>query len=402
MQAVVLAGGFGTRLSHVVKDVPKPMAPISGKPFLLYLYEQLKKNGYDRFIFLTGYKSEIVEEYFKDFKDVQFLKETSPLGTGGALLNAYSLNLLEEKFLLVNGDTFFNADIKLLSTYHKKDTITIGLRFSTDISRYGFVTIDDSNSNELDKNLKFGYKVLNFLEKGSLPPNQIDGYINSGSYMISRTVLEQFMEQFNGNLISLENDILPKLINDNFVYALPLGGDFIDIGIPDDYYRAQTFIPKSFDSVKKPALFIDKDGTIIRDTGYTHGVNIEIIQSTLEYVKSLCADKNYHLIMITNQAGIAKDKFSEEDMNANIQSVCDYYKKQGLEFDDIEYCVYHPDAKLEKYKYKSLRRKPYPGMILQACEKLDIDLENSMMLGDNPEVDNIKLPYLKSVIILNK
>jgi D,D-heptose 1,7-bisphosphate phosphatase len=414
MQAVVLCGGFGTRLSSVVKDVPKPMAPIKNTPFLLYLYKYLKKHGYTKFLFLTGYKSEVIEEFFSDYDDVSFLRENQPLGTGGALLNAYNKRLLDETFLLVNGDTFFNTDLLLLMSYHKENSITIGLKFTSDVSRYGCVLIDEDEIQPFKSNIetiddvtfwnysfydKSSYLVHRFIEKGNLPPRQIDCYINSGSYIISSSVLDLFAIDYNKSLISLENDILPLLINEKKVYALPLGGDFIDIGIPNDYFKAQEFIPNSISSKSKPAIFIDKDGTLINDYGYTHGKKIEPIINILSFVKEKNKNKEYLLIIVTNQAGVAKNKFTEIDMNDNIESVIEFYKKNGIEFADVEYCTYCLEATLEEYKYKSLCRKPSPGMLLKASEKFNIDLKNSLMIGDNEETDVIKLPYVKSLII---
>ena len=151
---------------------------------------------------------------------------------------------------------------------------------------------------------------------------------------------------------------------------------------------------------RKPALFIDKDGTLIVNTEYPHGRNFEIIECTIDIVKKY-SEQNYYIVMVTNQAGIAKDKFSQNDMFENFEGIKEFYAAHSLNFDDIEFCPYHKNGVIEKYKFDSLLRKPNPGMILQACEKLKIDLKNSIMIGDNIEIDNIKLPYLKCEI-LNK
>ncbi len=406
MQAVILAGGFGTRLSHIVTNVPKPMAPIDDVPFLDYLYHQLKLNGCDDFLFLTGYKSESIEAYFSNFPDANFLKEETPLGTGGALLNALHQDLLQDEFLLVNGDTFFSADFSLLKKYHKKDTVTMALRFSEDIARYGLVAIDQ----EMNEDHTSAYKVLSFSEKGQLSSNQIDGYINAGTYLISKSILEEQSLKLLGNTpknnllkgpISLENIVLPDLAQNEKLYGLPLGGSFIDIGIPEDYHRAQSFIPDAIKKTQRPAVFVDKDGTLIEDPGYVHGPNVTIIPSVIEYIKKEFLAKGYYLILATNQAGIAKNKFLEKDMEDNIKALVENCKNLGVTFDDIEYCSYFDGALNAKYNYKSLCRKPYPGMMLKACEKLNIDMAKSVMIGDKDLVDNIKLPYIKSIIVKN-
>lgn len=383
-QAVILSGGFGTRLAHVVQDVPKPMAPIKDKPFLEYIIENLKKQDFDSFVFLTGYKSEFIEDYFKDLENAFFIKEEMPLGTGGAILNAYSK--LRNEFFVINGDTFFDIDFSLLEEFSLNKKCSITLRYSDNIARYGFVEIDSN------------YKVLSFVEKTNLPGNKIDGFINGGIYYLRKDALNKYAKDFNNQFISLETEVFPKLLEENKLYGLPLGGCFIDIGIPEDYYIAQELIPNWLEKEARPALFIDKDGTLIVNTEYPHGKNFEIIESTIDIVKKYFLE-NYHIVMVTNQSGIAKNKFNLIQMQEGLDGIKSFYKNLKINFDDIEFCPYHKNGVIEEYKYDSILRKPNPGMILKACEKLKINLKDSIMIGDNPDIDNIKLPYLKSEII---
>ena len=383
-QAVILAGGFGTRLAHVVSDVPKPMAPIKKKPFLEYIIKTLKKQGFDSFIFLTGYKSECIEKHFKSLKNAAFIKEETALGTGGAILNAY--DKLDDEFYVINGDTFFDIDYSILENFGKNKPITLALRYTNNIERYGFVEIDDD------------FKIKSFVEKGKLPENRIDGFINGGIYYVHKSVLKPYADKFNNEFISLETEIFPKLLANNDLYGLPIGGCFIDIGIPEDYYRAQDLIPDWISRELKPALFIDKDGTLIENTEYPHGRDFKIIKSTIDILKNYAAG-HYHIVMVTNQAGIGKDKFTIEQMQEGFDGIKEFYKKYEVNFDDIEYCPFHKNAVIKNYAYDTILRKPNPGMILTACEKLKIDLKNSIMVGDNPSIDNIKLPYLNCKIL---
>ena len=360
-QAVILSGGFGTRLSHVISEVPKPMAPIQNIPFLEYIVQTLKQQGFDHFIFLTGYKSECIENYFKDLKNAIFVKEEKALGTGGAILNAF--NNLQDEFFLINGDTFFDIDYSLLEDFGKNKPITIALRYTNDVNRYGFVETDDD------------FLVKSFIEKGQLSQNKIDGYINGGIYYIHKSALEGYTKDFHYEFLSLETQIFPKLLKDNNLYGLPLGGCFIDIGIPDDYYKAQDLIPNKLSQEIKPALFIDKDGTLIENTEYPHGKDFIIIENTIDIVKQY-KNQNFYIVMITNQAGIGKNKFTLEQMQEGFDGIKDFYNTNyGIKFDDIEFCPYHKDATINKYAYETLLRKPNPGMILKACEHLRIDLK---------------------------
>ena len=383
-QAVILSGGFGTRLSHVVSDVPKPMAPIKEKPFLDYIIRTLKQHDFNSFVFLTGYKSECIEGHFKDLDNAIFIKEETALGTGGAILNAF--DKLQDDFFVINGDTFFDIDYSIFEEFGKDKQITLALRYTNNIERYGFVDIDDK------------FAIKSFVEKSKLPEDKIDGFINGGIYYIHKSALKPYADKFNGEFISLETEIFPKLLNNNELFGLPIGGCFIDIGIPEDYYSAQDLIPNWLNKESKPALFIDKDGTLIENTEYPHGKDFKIIESTIDIVKKY-ADKNYHIIMITNQAGIGKGKFTKEQMQEGFEGIKEFYKSKNINFDDIEYCPYHKDGVIKEYAYDTLLRKPNPGMILKACENLKIDLKHSIMIGDNKDIDNIKLPYLECSLL---
>ena len=386
-QAVILSGSFGTRLSHVVSDVPKPMAPIGEAPLLDYIIKALKLQGFDSFIFLTGYKSEFIESYFKNLENANFINEETACGTGGAILNAY--DYLADSFFVINGDTFFDIDYSLLEEFGNNKPISIALRYTNNIERYGFAEIDTS------------FSVKTMIEKTNLPKDKIDGYINGGIYYVKKSVLQPYAENFNGEFISIETDIFPQMVKNNELYGLPLGGCFIDIGIPEDYYRAQELIPKWFQITSKPALFIDKDGTIIENTEYPHGIDFKIIEPTIGIAKAYF-EKGYYVIMVTNQAGIAKNKFSINQMQEGFKGIKEYYRSKGVTFDDIEYCPYHKDGVIKEFAYDTILRKPNPGMMLKACEKFKIDLKHSEMLGDNPEIDNIRLPYLKCRILENQ
>jgi len=333
---------------------------------------------------LTGHKAEAIEKHYKNLKNVVFIREEKALGTGGAILNAF--DYLNDEFFVINGDTFFDIDFSLLKEFAEDKTAAIALRYTDNIERYGFVDINDD------------FLVKSFVEKGELPNDKIEGYINGGIYYIKKDALQKYANGFKGNFISLETEIFPELLQNKKLYALPLGGCFIDIGIPDDYYRAQELIPNWVDKQSKPALFVDKDGTLVVNTEYPHGKDFQIIESTIDIVKKY-AEKNHYIVMVTNQAGIAKDKFNFAQMEEGFAGIKEYYKNLDVKFDDVQFCPYHKDGVLEEYKYDALLRKPNPGMILKACENLKIDLKNSIMLGDNKDIDNIRLPYLKCEIL---
>ena len=388
-QVVILAGGLGTRLRNVLQDIPKPMADIQGKPFLEYLLKLLVQNGYHNFLFLVGYKNGIIKDYFGDGSkfgvSIDYSNEESPLGTGGALFNAW--DKLSDEFFLINGDTFFDVQYEILEDFIKsrRPDILIALRYSNDLSRYGIIEIDDS------------YKVRSFVEKGEISNDRVDGYINGGIYFIRKGILEPYYCDWKKQTISLEKDILPELTERCQSYGLPIGGKFIDIGIPEDYFNAREIIPKILQQKREPVVFVDRDGTIIEDHGYVHGTDLVFIEKTIEFLKRE-KELGKYIIIITNQAGVAKGVFSEEESIRTTEYVVEYLKKVGIKVDGYYYCPYHPDGTVEKYRKISLLRKPEPGMILKACEDFKIDLKKSYMLGDNENTDKINLCYLKTLM----
>lgn len=221
---LILAGGLGTRLRTIVKDIPKPMALIKGKPFLEYILKFLQKKGVKKVILSVGYKKESIISYFGNkYLDIniKYAIEEKPLGTGGAILNA--LELIDSKnFFILNGDTYFDISFNMMKNFYESNDadLVIALKYLNNSQRYGKVII----------NRKF--RIIGFIEKGE----QSEGFINGGIYLIKKSILESlsFPEIF-----SFEKDFLEKYYKEFKFYGLPFDSYFIDIGVPEDYERAQ-------------------------------------------------------------------------------------------------------------------------------------------------------------------
>lgn len=220
--AIVLAGGFGTRLQKVISDVPKPMAPIHNKPFLHHLLTYLQIQGVENIVLSTGYLHEKIESYFGNLYNglnISYSQEIKPLGTGGGIKKAFET--VNENAFVVNGDSFFNVDLNAMAKFHheQKSDFTLALKPMLNFERYGTV--------ELNENRITAFREKQFCE---------NGFINGGVYITKREVFE------NLNLpevFSLETDFLAKHLNNLFVAGFVSDGYFIDIGIPADYQRAQ-------------------------------------------------------------------------------------------------------------------------------------------------------------------
>lgn len=235
IQILILAGGKGTRLSSVVSDRPKPMALIKETPFLECMIKRFKSMGYTNFCLLTGYMHEFIENYFKEnpIEGVQigYSVESKPLGTGGALSQSL-YDAACDYYVCLNGDSYFGFSEEELSDCISEidadpNKFIIGLKRMDDPERYGVVRLDKAG------------KILGFEEKGSV---QGTAFINSGVYIFSKSI----KNRMTGDDFSLENEVFPRLIEEGILYGHELKGDFIDIGIPEDYDKAQNLIPTEY------------------------------------------------------------------------------------------------------------------------------------------------------------
>ena len=230
MNVIVLAGGFGTRLQEVVSDVPKPMAPINGIPFLEYVLNHMLKYHVEKVILAVGYKREAVFGYFKNGYgnlEIEYSNEDTPLGTGGAIKQAMDL-LVGNDAIVLNGDTFMEIDYDALWEKHIRcaNDITIGLKKMQHFDRYGAVKFD-------------GERIVAFQEK----EYRTEGYINTGVYAVNRDVFHDAKE----TRFSFESDILVKKVNDVLISGYISDGYFIDIGVPEDFEKAQKELKFYFD-----------------------------------------------------------------------------------------------------------------------------------------------------------
>lgn len=223
MEAIILVGGLGTRLRKVVADVPKPMAKVSGVPFLEYLLDYLLEQGIERVVLAVGYKKECIKKYFGYIykkMEIIYSEEEEPLGTGGAIQKAIQI-CKDKKILVLNGDTYLEFDLDKMRMFHIEQgaDITIAQKFMNDCSRYGAIEVQ-------------GNRVKKFIEKGI----QRKGTINAGIYLINKNI---FLNTQLPVRFSFEKDFLEKKVLDLKIVAYEAEGYFIDIGIPEDYQEAQ-------------------------------------------------------------------------------------------------------------------------------------------------------------------
>ncbi|GLU30216.1 nucleotidyltransferase family protein [Trinickia caryophylli] len=231
--AIILAGGLGTRLRHVVPDVPKPMAPVNGRPFLEHQMDYWIGQGVRRYILSVGYRREAIVDHFGESYrgvPVDYAIEDSPMGTGGGFLKAAREKRFDEPFLVLNGDTFIELDLAALRRFHaeRRSGWTMSLVRAGESGRYmGMCMEPDGRIVSLRSGL-----------------GQTGGLVNGGAYLIAPDTVSR-LRFSNGERISLEDDILPALAAAGVaVYGFECTGRFVDIGVPNDYFSAADILPR--------------------------------------------------------------------------------------------------------------------------------------------------------------
>lgn len=259
MEAIILAGGLGTRLRSKVSEKPKSMAPIKGVPFLEYQLNQMIENGVNRFIFSVGYKYEIIQNHFNNqYKNCEIIYaiEESQLGTGGAILNALQY-VKGERVLIANGDSLFKVNIQEQIDFHIKNNadVTLALKPMQEFERYGTV--------DLAKDRIIQFKEKQFVDKG---------LINGGLYIFNTDLLKSFTfpEKF-----SIEKDFFEAKVQELSFYGYISNGYFLDIGIPEDFLKSQYemgIFPKISSDWTLYMIHQDLDDSIIKKLKKYFGV----------------------------------------------------------------------------------------------------------------------------------
>ena len=379
MQTVIMAGGKGTRIASVNAEVPKPMLEVCGKPILEHQIEVLKRQKLTDIILVIGYLGNVIRDYFQDGSKygvhISYIEEKELLGTAGSFY--YLKDIIQDDFFLLNGDLIFDVDLHRFMNFHKEKHALATLFTHPNNHPYDSGLII---ANEDGTITKWIHKEE---ERGFLRNR-----VNAGIHIISPMVLERFTEL---KKTDLDREVLKPLIPSGRVYAYDSPEYVKDMGTPERYRQVEQDLLKgrvrarNLDR-KQKCIFLDRDGTLNVYKGFLTDIEeLELIPGTAEALKCINSSE-YLAIVITNQPVIARGECSVQELEEIHNKMETLLGKEGAYIDALYYCPHHPDKGFEgerpEYKIECGCRKPKPGMLLKAAEDYNIDLSQSIMIGD--------------------
>lgn len=383
MQAVIMAGGKGTRLATLTKDeIPKPMVAVAGKPLLLWQIERLKENGITDIIMVIGHLGEKIQEYFGDGNGfgvrIRYFVEETPLGTAGSFY--YLKDMLDEDtFVMMSGDLFFDIDFERMIRFHKEKGSVATLFVHPNGHPH------DSDLLVLDQE----DRAVRFDSKHNVRDYWYDNCVNAGIFVFNKMICDRVPEPVKRNL---ENDIIKGMIDDGIpVYGYCSPEYVKDVGTVERIEQALVDIESGLVSgkslkKKQKCIFMDRDGTINQYRGFIYKEeDFELEDCAIEAIRKI--NKSGYLgIVVTNQPVVARGLCEIEDVERIHKKLATILGREGVFLDDILFCPHHPDKGFPEenpaYKIPCECRKPKTGMIQKAAERYNIDLENSWIVGD--------------------
>ena len=402
MKTVIMAGGKGTRISSLFKDIPKPMINIDGRPVLEHEIDHLREQGFDDIIITVSHLGNVIMDYFGDGSGISpatgrpfgvrisYFNEDTPLGNAGALFKLREQ--LTDDFLLLNADAMFDIDFRRIVDFHKKHG--------------GFATLfTHPNSHPYDSGLIIAddqHRVERWLTKEEARPQYYDNRVNAGLHVISPGLLDDSgidaasvgTPDQDGKIrkVDLDRDLLKPLAGSGLMYCYDSPEYVKDMGTPERFEAVKQDFLSGVVSArnlanKQKAFFLDRDGTINDHVGFLRDIDdFKLIPGVAEAIRMI-NNSGYLAIVVTNQPVIARGEVTVEQLDEIHRKMATLLGKEGAYIDALYYCPHHPDRGFEgevpELKIDCDCRKPKPGMLLQAAEDFNIDLASSFMIGDS-------------------
>ena len=396
ISAVILAGGKGTRLSSV-SSVPKPLVKVNGVPILESIIYECKRNSIHNFVILLQHGSKEIIDYLgsgvKYGVEIKYIIESNPRGTAGALLD--SLEILDESFFIIYADTFLKVDMKKMFKWHCKNEADLTCFVHPNSHPY------DSDILEINKKSQI---VRVFRPRSDQTYKNI---VNAAFYILKKKSIDFTLEEPRPDIAK---DLIPAMINRSKKVLGYKSCEYIkDMGTPQRLLQVTKDIKNGIPDLrfkKRKAVFIDRDGTVNQHNGYIDNISkLKVFPFSSSAIGKINAS-GMLAILITNQPVIARGELTENGLEEIHNFIESEIGRKGAYFDEIYFCPHHPDSGFEG-EVKALKiacdcRKPAPGMILDAVKEMDIDLENSWVIGDSlRDIECARNLKMKSLLVLS-
>ena len=379
MKLVIIAGGKGTRLG--LKEIPKPMVVINGKPLLEHQVDLAKRYGITDIYMLSGHLSNVIIDYFGDGSKfgvkIKHVIEDKPLSTAGAVKQLE--NVLDDRFMVFYGDTIMDIDLENFIAFDSENAESIGsILVHPNDHPYDSDLIELNETN----------RVTAFLSKPHKSEVFYSNMVNAALYILSPKVFDYITID---EASDFGKHIFPELIKTENLYAYKTTEYIKDMGTPDRFTKVENDIvsgkvAKLNRSKKQKAVFLDRDGVINKEVDQLRYIDdFELLDGVVDAIKSL-NKSNYIVIVITNQPVIAKGFITVNELDTIHKKMDTLLGNEGAFLDDLFYCPHHPETGFEgevkALKIKCDCRKPNSGMLLKAAKEYNIDLKESWFIGD--------------------
>lgn len=381
MKVVIIAGGKGTRMGGLTQTIPKPMIPIAGKPILEHQIELVRRYGLTDVVVLTGYKGNVIEDYFGDGRrcgvDIMYCREDAPLGTAGAVKEIE--DFINSDFLVLYGDLIMDMDLDSLVSTHlsRKPMATIVVHPNDHPYDSDIVEVDEED------------RVTAFYNKPHKEGVYYRNLVNAAVYAMSPMIMKYIPK---GAFSDFARDIFPRVMGSGETICAYNTPEYIkDIGTMERLSEVEADIisgkvGRLNKRNKRKAVFIDRDGVMNPEPDLSRPVDgFELYPGTTEAVKSLNKSE-YLSVVVTNQPAVAKGFITMDDLNAVHAKLETLLGQDRAYIDRIYYCPHHPEKGFEgevsEYKMDCDCRKPRTGLIEKAIKDLNIDIDGSFIIGD--------------------
>ena len=381
--AVILAGGFGSRLVPVIgEEIPKPMALIEGVPLLEYQVRLCERHGFTNILVLVHHLSSVIKEFLGDGSrfgvSVTYSEEKVPRGTAGAIADA--LPLLSDVFIVIYGDTYLDVDLRTF--YEAKP------------AGHSVVTFCHPNSHPYDSDLLVldqSDDVVRVFRPNKEGDELYENVVNAALYVSEKNIFEELVP--DRGVMDISSQLFPTALERGFKIRGYRSVEFIkDMGTPRRYAevcRAVGFgVPELLGAgTPRKCVFLDRDGVINKEVGHLKSIDDFVLLDGVGEAVAKLNKSGYLVICVTNQPVVARGDLSIEELNDVHMKMQVLLGEKSAYLDDIFYCPHYPESGFEgeviELKVECNCRKPKPGMLLDAAEKFNIDLRSSWMLGDH-------------------